>query len=400
MPFDNTNTHTIAPIAAYVCTEAGATVARGVLESSLGHSEDLHGGGLSGAARLCSTAKTSEIVLAELGAIPVSLACECVTEICKSGADVIVIGAQTDITTYRSLIKAGALEFFTLPVTTQEILAVERRAPKDEDAPAPALRGTSIAVVGCSGGVGASLLTQNIAFYASMAKGPALRTALLDADFEFGSQAIDMDREETVGLFEALMSPDRIDRTFLTATMDHLSDRLSLYSRQVYMDQDATCLFGGLPDLYAPLRAEFDIITTDLPRSRLVQSFQLATQFDAIVLVVPMGFAGVNAARRLIDGITAHAPDTRIIPVLSDLRTDARLSAKDIAATIGHPIAAKLPRSDAPLMRAHRAARPLIEMQPKSPYAKSVRTIWTTAMAQKQKLEKAPRRSLLKRMFS
>lgn len=400
MPFDTTNNRTIAPIAAYVCTNEGATLARCVLESSVGHSDELHGGGLSGAARLCSTETAPDIILAELGTIPVSMACECVTEICNSGADVIVIGDQTDITTYRALIKAGALEFFTLPVTAEEILSVERAAPKEQETPAPLSRTTSVAVVGCSGGVGASLLAQNIAFHASAAKGAPLRTALIDADLEFGSQAIDMDREETVGLFEALISPDRIDTTFIAATMDHLTDHLSLYSRQVHMDQDATPLFAALPRLYAPLKAEFDIIVTDLPRNRLVQNFELAAQFDAVILVIPPGFSGVNAARRLIDGIAAHAPAGRIIPVLSDVRPDARLSHKDIAQTVGHPIAATLPRSDAPLMRAHRAARPLIQMQPKGAYAKAVRTVWSTATAEAQQPQKAPRRSFLKRIFS
>ncbi|MEQ6202421.1 hypothetical protein ABMC88_05145 [Sulfitobacter sp. HNIBRBA2951] len=400
MPFDTSNSPAIAPIAAYVCTNEGATVARNVLESSVGHSDELHGGGLSGAARLCISETAPDIILAELGNISVSMACECITEICNNGADVIVIGDQTDITTYRALIKAGALEFFTLPVTAEEILSVERAAPKQQETPAPQSRSTSVAVVGCSGGVGASLLAQNIAFHASSAKGgAALRTGLIDADLEFGSQAIDMDREETVGLFEALISPDRIDTTFIAATMDHLTDHLSLYSRQVHMGQDATPLFDALPHVYAPLMAEFDSIITDLPRNRLVQNFELAALFDAVILVIPPGFSGVNAARRLIDGIAAHAPDVRIIPVLSDVRPDARLSQKDIAQTIGHPVVATLPRSDAPLMRAHRAARPLIEMQPKGAYAKAIRAVWATATAEAQTSEKAPRRSFLKRFF-
>lgn len=401
MPFDATIAYNATQFAAYVCTEDGATVARSVLETSVGDSHDLHGGGLSGAARVCTSTNAAQIILAEMGSISVDMACECISEMRANGSDVIVLGEQTDITTYRALIKAGALEYFTLPVTAEEILAVERAASKIADAPAVETRAKSIAIVGSNGGVGASLLAQNLAFHAAAAKGPALRTALIDADLEFGSQAIDLDREETVGFFEALMSPERIDTTFIAATMDHLTDRLSMYSRQVYMGQDAQGLFAGLPHLYPLLQAEFDFITTDLPRARLLQDFELASQFDALILVIPTGFSGVNAARRLIDGIAAYAPDLRIIPVISDLRPDAKLSEKDITATIGRPIVATLPRSDAPLMRAHRAARPLVGVQPKGTYAKAVETIWAAAMAEPAKAATKPKgRSFLKRIFS
>lgn len=370
----------------------------------MGHSDDLHGGGLSGAARVFSNDLGTKIILAEMGNISVTMACECISEIRQNGGNVIVLGGQTDISAYRALIKAGALEYFTFPVTAEEILNVEVSAPKAEaktDQPTEVLsRSMSIAVLGSNGGVGVSLLAQNLAFHASSPKGGSRRTALIDADLSFGSQAIDLDREETVGLFEALQSPDRIDGTFIAATMDHVRHGLSMYSRQVGIGQDVQTYEAGLPHLYAPLRAEFDIITTDLPRACVLRNIELVKQFDALILVIPTGFSGVNAARRLIDGIAAYAPDLRIIPVLSDLRTDAGISAKDVAATIGRPIAAVLPRSDAALMRAHRAARPLVEMQPKGAYAKAVRTLWASAMAAPAKPANAGRRSLLRRIFS
>ncbi len=400
MPFDATSSRAIVHIAAYVCTDRGAAVARSVLETSVGQADDLHGGGLSGAARVCTEASAAKIILAELGNISAVMACECVAEICKSGADIIVIGDHTDITTYRALIKAGALEYFSFPVTAEEILSVERTAPahspQADTAPEAAQRSTSIAVVGSNGGVGASLLAQNLAFYAAAKKGENQRTALIDADLLFGSQAIDLDREETIGMFEALLSPDRIDATFIAATMDHLSERLSMYSRQIRIGQDLQSYGAGLPQLYQPLRAEFETIITDLPRAQLLQTPEIAAQFDAVVLVIPTGFSGVNTARRLIEGIAAHAPDARIVPILSDLRPDAKLSRKDVATTIGHAITATLPRSDAPLMRAHRAARPLIEMQPRGAYAKAMRTIWGAARSGAAKPKAA---SLLKRML-
>ena len=85
---------------------------------------------------------------------------------------------------------------------------------------------------------------------------------------------------------------------------------------------------------------------TDLPRSLVFQRSDLARHLDAVVVVIPAGFAGVNAASRLIKPVTAQKPDLRILLVVSDLRRDAGLSLKDIRATIGHDIVTTLPRCD------------------------------------------------------
>ncbi len=404
MPFDSTSSKQITQIAAYVCTDAGAAVARDVMQRSGGDAAAVHGGGLSGAARMSDSLPSADIILTEIGSISVEMACECVAEICRTGMDVVVIGQQTDIQTYRALRKAGALEFFTFPVAAEDILSVERCVAQPVmsnvvELSKPTGLNPAIAVVGSNGGVGASLLAQNLAFHASAPKGANLRTALLDADLMFGSHAIDLDRDETAGLFEALKAPDRVDATFIGATMDRVSDTLSLYSHQVRIGQDVKPFNAGLPDLLAPLRSEFDALIVDLPRSILMQQPEIAARLDALILVIPAGFAGVNAATRLIERMTAQNPDLRILPVVSNLRSDAGLSLKDVSSTIGRPVVATLPKCEAVMTAAHRAARPVVAHQPRSAYAKAVGTLWDAAMAQAGDKNKPARRTLLKRMF-
>ncbi|WP_281855882.1 AAA family ATPase [Litoreibacter halocynthiae] len=399
MPFDSSASQSTIQFVAYVCTDQGAAVARSVVERSGGKSDRLHGGGLSGAARLCSDVPPAQFVLTEIGNIPVEMACECVSEIRRSGANVIVLGEQTDINTYRALRKAGALEYFTFPVNADEILAVQGEETVPIELPRPPAQCPSIAVIGSNGGVGSSLLAQNLAFHAASSQGANLRTALLDADLFFGSQAIDLDRDETPGLFEALKAPDRIDQTFIGATMDHISDHLSLYSHQIRVGQDAQSYEAGLSRLFAPLRTEFDTLVTDLPRNTLMQHPDIAEQIEALILVIPAGFSGVNAASRLIERIKVQSPKIRILPVLSELRRDAALSRKDVAKTIGLDVIATLPRCDTVVMRAHRAARPLIESQPRSPYAKEIRAIWKAAVARTPATGDRVRRPLMKRIF-
>lgn len=407
MPFDAATKTALAPFAAYVCTDQGAALAREVFAETGNGDGAVNGGGLSGAARVLSGPLKGQTVIAEIGNIPVDMACECITEICRSGADIIVLGDHNDLATYRSLLAAGALEYFEFPVTARDILEVQAKGQPASPAahnnvvqmPIKPTQSPSIAVIGSRGGVGASLLAQNLACYGSAAKGSNLHVGLLDADLQFGTQAIDLDRDETGGLFEALLAPERIDDTFINATMDHVNDHLSLFSHQVGAGQDAAPYEGGLARLIAPLRAHLDAVVTDVPRTLILQQSSLIDQFDTLVLVIPAGFAGVNAASRLIKRVTAQNPDVRILPVVSDLRRDAALSAKDIRTTIGQDIVASLPRCDAQMTRAQRAARPMVEHQPRSPYTKAVATIWNAAMTQPKGADASQPKSLLKRLF-
>ncbi|MGR3586897.1 MAG: AAA family ATPase [Paracoccaceae bacterium] len=373
----------IARMAAYVCTDAGAQTARDVMTAMGADLAAIYGGGLSGAARISTDRPLAQTVLAELGQLPQDAACECVAEIARSGATVIVLGQTNSLVTYRALLQAGASDYFAFPVQTDEVVQAATPAP----APAPAApdhpvaaRSLRIAVVGCNGGVGASLLAQNLAYLASAPKAAAYRTALIDADLRFGTQAVDLDRADTPGLFEALSAPERVDETFLNVTMEKLTDTLSLYAHQVRPGQSLATLEAALPRLVRSVTACFEAVIVDLPRNVLFDQPEMAEAFDAIILVVPAGYAGVNAASRLMASLRADAPSTRLLPVLSTLRTDAGLALKDIEKSIAQPVITTLPRNDTGLRRAHLAAKPLIQMQPRGPYAKALQTLWQHAI--------------------
>ena len=365
-------------LAAYMYTDEGAAVAREVGQKLSDGAGAIHGGGLSAAARVCTGTPLAATVLAELGQLSLDEARECIAELAGSGGRVIVIGDRDDLFTYRALLKAGAHEYFAFPVAADEVIAATQNRSSDTTAApaaAPAKAQHRIAVLGCAGGVGASLLAQNLAFHLSGAKGAGLRTALLDADLQFGTQAIDLDRSDTPGLLEALGAPERVDATLLEATMEKLDERLFLYSHQPQLALKCGHDAKALARLIDVLSGAFEAVVTDVPRSEISGNPALAASFDVLVPVLPGGYAGVNAATRLLSSIKSHAPELTVLPVLSTFRQDAALTGKDIAKALGQDIRATLPRSDAALKRAHRQARPLVQLQPRGAYARAIREL-------------------------
>lgn len=382
------------PVTAYVCTEQGADVVRAFAANAGCREPVLHGGGVSGAARLCGTEQRGGTVLTEIGNLPLPMACESVSEIHRTGSRVIVFGMQDDIGTYRAIRQAGALEYFAFPVDVADIIRALSEDAANEAAPVsdPALR---IAVTGSNGGVGVSILAQNLAWISATARGAGRATALVDGDLDFGSAACDLNRDGTPGFREALAAPDRVDETFLKATMDRIGPNLSLYCGHGRAMADLDGAEAGLIRLLPRLSAEFRMTVLDAPRGMLLRHPEMLRQLHKLVLLVPAGYSGVHAASRLITLIRASAPDLAIVPVLSDLRQDAGLPRKDLARALEAEIAHVLPRADQHMLRAHRAGQPLAQHAPRAPYARAVQALWTSLAGPAPSAR--ARRSLLRR---
>lgn len=400
--------HAVPGWAAFVCTDEGAGLARAAFDLLELPESALRGGGLSGAARISGTAPVAQRLLVEMGKLSVEMACDAVTEIRASGAEVVVLGHDQSLDTYRKLRRAGALDYLALPALPEDIIALDEQldaapqvatlAPVQPQTP----RVPVIGIVGASGGVGASQLALNLAIQASRAKGQPCRTALVDADLRFGSLALDLDTAETPGLIEALSAPSRVDGTFLDATMLALTETLSLYACQPGGSAALDNMDAALPHLVTPLRDSFDAVVLDLPRAVLLSEPQLARDLDALIMVVPAGYAGINAACRLTWRLRQAVPDLRLVPVVSELRRDAGLSVCDMSEALEREIAAVLPRCDAPMHRAHRAGKALVEMQPRSRYAKVLSGLWsevTSPAKANVQSDKAPRRLAFKALF-
>lgn len=397
-----------SPVTAYVCTEQGAAVVRD-FAANFGSSEpELYGGGVSGAARVADPSKASHILLTEIGNLPLSTACESVAEIRRSGARVVVFGEQTDISTYRAIVAAGAVDYFPFPVSSADIIESLSRIPANNPTAAPELTvvpdanpALRIGVTGSNGGVGASLLAQNLAYISSTKKNAVRHTALVDGDLHFGSAACDLNRNPTPGLLEALSAPNRVDETFLSASMDQMTPKLSIYSAHLHHGGDDTRAIDGMTHLIPTLSKHFEATILDAPRELLLRKPELLETLDRLVVVMPGGYSGVHAAVRMLDALKEAAPELTVVPVLTELRRDAGLSAKDMSKALKVDLRHTLPRSDAAIMRAHRAGVPLVARQPRSPYGKVAQALWddiSKPVKAKAPDAAAPRRGFLKRV--
>lgn len=380
---------------AYVLTDEGIDLATRTARQGGWDPAHVHRGGLAGAGRLTFDRPLATRMIAELGNEELDQACDSVTAVARSGAQLVVIGKSDDLATYRAFKTAGAADYFAFPAETGDLLGA--LDPQIVHLPAKATTAMIVGVVGCSGGVGASMLTQNLAQIASAGR-DAARVALVDADLGFASLAHDLNQEPTVGIRDALSDPGRVDRLFLDASMTQVRDGFWLYSCCARDGAEAQRLQGNLPGLLHHMAPHFDVIFVDISRATLLFRPELAAALDKLIMVLTPGYAGLSGYIRLFKSCHATSPALTTIPVLSQIRSDARLSMQDIGQAIGRKPAVTLPDQHRGMVQAQQLGRPLVDVMRKSPYAQQVGKLWEQIKPGERQKTRAFWPSLMRRL--
>jgi pilus assembly protein CpaE len=223
-------------------------------------------GGIVRAIRHLSTERSPNILIVDISDIemPVSRVDE-LAEVCEPGVIVIAVGKRNDVGLYRDLMQAGITEYLVKPITSE--LLAKALSPKPtggEVTPIHQKLGKMVAVVGARGGVGATTLAVNLAWY--LASRHRRRVALVDLDLQNGHCALELNLKSNPGLREALTNPRRVDRLFLERVMVTHDERLFVLSSEEPLRDDVEFSAEAVELLLTALRVEFHYVIVDIPR--------------------------------------------------------------------------------------------------------------------------------------
>ena len=178
----------------------------------------------------------------------------------------IAIGNRNEIGLYRDLLQAGVADYVVKPLNAQ-LLAKALASGRAHTGEASAIYkklGTMVAFVGTRGGVGATTLAVNMAWY--LANRQSRRVALVDLDLQNGDCALALDIKPTSGLREALANPLRIDNTLLERVMTPVGERLFVLSSEEPLSEDLHFTAVAVETLVSALREQFHYVIADVPR--------------------------------------------------------------------------------------------------------------------------------------
>lgn len=238
-------------------------------------------------------------------------------EKCEPDIGVIVIGDRNDIILYRDMKSAGVFEYFFKPLVRDLVKRTCSNILSGENARSTSLRtGKLIFVLGMRGGVGATTIATNAAWYLSEVR--QRWVMLVDLDLQSGDAALQLDVAPTHALREALDKPDRVDKLFLERGAIHATERLDLLASleppgEFVTPLNETAVFS----LVEKLIRRYRFIFVDLPVSVAVGLMPVLQQPSTCMLVSNASLASAREVVRWRECIGPNTSERKTLHILN-----------------------------------------------------------------------------------
>lgn len=285
-------------------------------------------------------------------------------DVCDPGTNVILLGADNDITLYRSLIKRGVSEYILSPITPRQIYdAVMSICLGSEDAP----KGKSIGFYSARGGAGGSSIAHNVA--SVIGKEYKEYTVLLDMDTTFGTVGLAYNLETAQTLHALLLDPERLDETLFERHLAEVTEHLKLLIAPALLEAEENLKIDALDFLMEISTRSYAYTILDFPRRWSPWAKQLMQDIDELIIVSPPDLAGMRDTKNLIEWFKPRRSENMGIHVVLNqvgASKKTELNAKDFESATGQKPLAVFPYDIGLFGEAANNGQMLTDVNPKS----------------------------------
>ncbi|MEM7299447.1 MAG: CpaE family protein [Pseudomonadota bacterium] len=266
----------------------------------------VHMGGILTATDFYSNAPTPNLIVVESKSDPGGLIAdlERLAQVCDAGSKVVVIGHENDVQLYRELTSRGVSEYLVAPVSMADIMKIVSELFVNPEADP---LGQSFAFVGAKGGVGSSTIAHNVAW--TIADKFESDVILGDFDLAFGTANINFDQDPAQGMAEAVMSPDRVDDTYLDRILAKCSDHLNLLAAPSVLDRPYDFGPGDFTSIVEVAQRSTPNVVMDIPHLWSGWSQQLLSSADKVIVTAVPDLANLRNTKNLIDKLKDLRPN-------------------------------------------------------------------------------------------
>ena len=328
-------------------------------------------GGIRAAVAHCATNPTPHVLILENASSRPELLAELaeLAPVCDAGTKVIVVGTSNDISFYRELMTNGIAEYLLAPLDPVTVIGAVMRLFQNEET---TRIGKIHAFIGTKGGVGASVLAQNVAWTVSQS---SFATLLADLDLQFGTAALNFNIDCPVGFADQLSGVDRLDGALVDRLLFKHGPNLGILpcatAAHISKEPDVSVI-SKILDL---ARSTFPHVLVDLPSawSPLVRSTLLNA--DDITLVAEPDLGNLRNARCILDflkGARQNDPPPRLIVNRVGMPKRKEIGAKHFASSLGLTVAAEIAFDAALFSTAETNGQMIAEASPKAAVAETL----------------------------
>jgi pilus assembly protein CpaE len=288
-------------VLAFISDPASEQVIREALADVVSNGLDLRRGSIRTAIGAMAKLPTPEALIVDLSGESQPLqALNELSDIVEPGVHILAIGQTDDVDFYRRITRdLGVLEYIFKPITRDAVARhfvplITHKTFGDE-----ATRGGRvIAITGARGGVGATSIATNLAWYLGVSS--KRHTVFVEADLHMGCGALLFGGKTGPGLRTALESPEQIDAEFIELSAEPIADRLHLLASEERLDDPLHYAPGAAARLIEALRVRYNFIILDLPYLPNLFHRELLNFVHHRVIVIDPSLASVRDCLRLL----------------------------------------------------------------------------------------------------
>ncbi|PNG27145.1 AAA family ATPase [Methylocella silvestris] len=236
-------------------------------------------------------------------------------ERCEPDVGVVVIGDRNDIILYRNLRNAGVVEYFFKPLVRDVVKRICNNVLTGDDKRATPRTAKLIFVLGLRGGVGATTIAANAAWY--LAEIRQRWVMLVDLDLYSGDAALQLDAAPSHALREAFEKPERVDKLFIERGRIHAAERLDLLASLESLGEPFAISEDAVLSLLTKLQQRYRFVFVDLPVSLAIGLNRVLHQPSACLLVSDGSLASAREVARWRVQIGANTPERRTLLIVN-----------------------------------------------------------------------------------
>jgi pilus assembly protein CpaE len=286
-------------------------------------------------------------------------------------ARILAVGPASDPKLIRRAYQMGATDYIDEIDLEDELVAALARAQTGEVALAEG--GRTLAVLGPSGGSGASTLAANIAtVYAKEHK----KALLVDLKLEAGDLAALLDVRPTYTLADLCHNVARLDRAIFERCLVQHDSGVHLLSPPRNIADVRSVTAEGVRQALALGRNLFPYVVVDLDHSFREEQVQTLRQSDVVLLVMRLDFTCLRNTQRTLDYLgQVGVSGERVKLVVNRYGQPKEVPAAKAEEALGLKIAYYVPDDPKTINRANNNGTPVVLESPSAKVSKSVRQL-------------------------
>ena len=255
-------------------------------------------GDLDSAIGAYSASDSPDLLIVEVGddATTVFRQLEALADLCRVDTELVLIGPSNDITLYRALTRQGVADYLQTPVTAPLVVTALFELFRDPD---KVNLGKIHAVIGARGGAGSSSVAHNVAWM--LGEQARAQSVLVDADFQFGTAALCLNRSPEQDIVGAIANSDKLDDQKLERLLINYDDQLRLLASPLTLQKDNDLdpeAFAYAMDLVRVLSPN---VVLDLPSALGPLTRKALYLADEVVLVATPDLASLRNTRSMLE---------------------------------------------------------------------------------------------------